>query len=114
MSVRVPVVIFRRGEQRARPTAALEAFLPESGVEPVAPRQYMDQWRLDASRIGPRANQAVQQALGFADGAPYRRRRDGRYYLDASGGFGVATSDVGLAPAFGTNFWVRPRMLSAP
>ena len=44
----------------------------------------------------------------------YANLFDGRYYLDASGGFGVATSDVGLAPAFGTNFWVRPRMLSAP
>jgi len=51
----------------ARPFAggALEAYLREEGVELVVPGQFMDQWRLDATGIQPRNNEAVQQALGF-------------------------------------------------
>ena len=52
----------------ARPFAggALEAYLREAAVELVAPGQFLDQWRLDATGIQPRNNQAAQQSLGFA------------------------------------------------
>ena len=56
---------FEGGVSRPFSSAALEAFLTESGVELVAPVQYMDQWRLDASGIRSRANEAVKRALGF-------------------------------------------------
>ena len=56
---------FEDGLSRPFRSAALTTFLAESGVELVAPGQFMDQWRLDASGIRPRANQAVKRALGF-------------------------------------------------
>lgn len=56
---------FEDGVSRPFNSAALDAFLVQSGVELVVPEQYMDQWRLDASGIRPRANRAVKQALGF-------------------------------------------------
>jgi glyoxylase-like metal-dependent hydrolase (beta-lactamase superfamily II) len=54
----------------ARPFAggALEAYLREVAIELVAPGQFMDQWRLDATGIQSRNNQAVQQSLGLAVG----------------------------------------------
>ena len=56
---------FEDGVSRPFSSAALEAFLTEAGVELVAPVQYMDRWRLDASGIRPRPNPAVKQTLGF-------------------------------------------------
>jgi hypothetical protein len=51
----------------ARPFAggALEAYLREMAIELVAPGQFMDQWRLDATGIQSRNNQEAQQSLGF-------------------------------------------------
>jgi hypothetical protein len=57
---------FEDGLSRPFSQATLEAFLSESGVELIAPGQFMDQWRLDASGIRPRANDAVKQTLGFS------------------------------------------------
>ncbi|MDP6580386.1 MAG: hypothetical protein QF681_07000 [Vicinamibacterales bacterium] len=56
---------FEDGLSRPFSQATLEAFLAESGVELVAPGQFMDLWRLDASGIRPRANDEMKQALGF-------------------------------------------------
>ena len=51
----------------ARPFAggALEAYFRETAIELLAPGQFMDQWRLNATGIQPRNNDTVQQALGF-------------------------------------------------
>jgi hypothetical protein len=57
---------FEDGLSRPFSQATLQAFLAESGVELVAPRQFMDLWRLDASGIRPRSNDLAKQALGFA------------------------------------------------
>ena len=56
---------FEDGVSRPFGSAGLETFLAESGVELVAPTQYMDRWRLDASGIRRRANPTVKSALGF-------------------------------------------------
>jgi len=47
--------------------AELEAFLTESRVRLIKPRQYMDRWRLDASGIAPEPDLGVRAALGFDD-----------------------------------------------
>ena len=51
----------------ARPFAggALEAYLREAAIELLAPGQFMDQWRLNATGIQTRNNDTVQQALGL-------------------------------------------------
>ena len=56
---------FENGVSRPFSGGALEAYLREAGVELVVPGQFMDQWRLDASGIRPRANESVKRALGF-------------------------------------------------
>ena len=45
----------------------LEPFLDASGVQLVAPGQYMDAWRLDPEGVRPIANLAMKEALGFSD-----------------------------------------------
>lgn len=56
---------FEDGVTRPFAGGALEAYLREMAVELVAPGQFMDRWRLDATGIRPRNNDAMQRALGF-------------------------------------------------
>ena len=44
---------------------ATDAFLREAGVKVIAPRQYMDKWRLSRDGIAEVENAAVKRALGF-------------------------------------------------
>jgi hypothetical protein len=44
---------------------ALQAMLTKSGVELIAPQQYMDKWRLDRTGVRAIPNDAVKKALGF-------------------------------------------------
>ena len=44
---------------------ALEKLLASSGVNLLAPRQYMDKWRLDANGTRAISNEGIQKQLGF-------------------------------------------------
>jgi len=45
----------------------LAAYLSKEGVTLLAPRQFMDSWRLDANGITPIPNVEVKKKLGFSD-----------------------------------------------
>lgn len=47
----------------------LAAYLSKEGVTLLAPRQFMDSWRLDANGITPIPNVEVKKKLGFSDKA---------------------------------------------
>ncbi len=62
---------FDGGLPRPFSDPALAAFLDASGVELVAPGQFMDKWRLDPQGIRAMANSSVKRALGFPEVQPF-------------------------------------------
>lgn len=58
---------FELGLQVPFSNPSLEAFLVSAGIQLVAPRQFMDAWKLDAKGITAKPNTNVKQKLGFTD-----------------------------------------------
>jgi hypothetical protein len=56
---------FLNGVPSAFSDTSLEAFLTQSGVSLVRPRQFMDKWRLDVTGVAAIDNGPVKKALGF-------------------------------------------------
>ena len=57
---------FHSGVVKSYADPALEAYLAQSGITFLKPRQYMDKWHLDRSGVKAIGNAAVKQSLGFA------------------------------------------------
>lgn len=58
---------FERGVISPFSDAELEPFLAEQNVRLLAPKQYMDKWRLDATGIEPVSNEPIKRKLGFSN-----------------------------------------------